>query len=94
MISPEHLCVSVGVCGEGSVQFSHSVMSDFATSGTVARQTSLPITNSKSLLKLMFIELVMPSNYLILCHPLLFLPSVFASIRVFPNFSGLQLGNL
>ena len=86
MISPEHLCVSVGVCGEGSVQFSHSVMSDFATSGTVARQTSLPITNSKSLLKLMFIELVKPSNYLILCHPLL-LPSIFPSIRVFSSES-------
>ena len=50
-----------------------------------ARQASLSITNSQSLLKLMSIELVMPSNHLILCHSLLLLPSVFPSIRVFPN---------
>ena len=52
----------------------------FATPWTAAHQASLPITNSQSLLKLMSIELVMPSNHLILCHPLLFLPSVFPSI--------------
>ena len=67
--------------------FSHSVMSDFVTPWTAARQASLFITNSQSLLKLMFIELVMPSNHLILCHPLLVLPSIFPSIRVFSNKS-------
>ena len=65
-----------------SVQFSHSVMSD---SWTAARQASLSITNSQSLLKLMSIESVMPSNHLNLCRPLLLLPSIFPSIRVFPN---------
>ena len=61
-------------------------MSDCATSWTAARQASLS-TNSRSLLKLMSIELVMPSNYLILCRPLLLLPSTFPSIRVFSNKS-------
>ena len=61
----------------------------FGTRWTVARQTSLFITNSQSLPKLMSIELVMPSNHLILCHPLLFLPSIFPSIRVFSNESAL-----
>ena len=56
----------------------------FATPWTAARQASLSV-NSRSLLKLMSIELVMPSNYLILCHPLLLLPSIFPSIRVFSN---------
>ena len=55
----------------------------FATPWTVALQASLSITNSWSLLKLMSIELVMPSNHLILCPPLLLLPSIFPSIRVF-----------
>ena len=59
------------------------------TPWTAAHQASLSITNSQSLLKLMSIELVMPSNHLILCHPLLFLPSIFPSIRVFSNDSGL-----
>ena len=60
----------------------------FVTPGTKARQASLSITNSRSSLKLMSIELVMPSNHLILCHhPLLLLPSVFPSIRVFSNDS-------
>ena len=59
----------------------------FATPWTAACQTSLSITNSKSLLKLLFIELVMPSNHLILYHPLLLLPSIFPSIRVFSNES-------
>ena len=58
----------------------------FATPWTAASQASLSITNSWSLLKLMFIESVMPSNYLILCHPL-HPPSVFFSIRVFSNES-------
>ena len=55
------------------------------TPWTAAHQTSLSITNSQSLLKLMPIELMMPSNHLILCHPLLLLPSIFPSIRVFSN---------
>ena len=57
------------------------------TPRTVACQASLSITNSWSVLKLMSIELVMPSKYLILCHPLLLLPSIFPSIRVFSNES-------
>ena len=57
------------------------------TPWTAACQTSLSFTISQSLLKLMSIELVMPSNHLILCHPLLFLPSIFPSIRVFSNES-------
>ena len=70
-----------------SVQFSHSVVSDSATPWTAACQASLSITNSWSLLKRMSIESVMPSNHLILCHPLLLLPSIFPSIRVFSNES-------
>ena len=66
-------------------------MTDSATPGTVARQASLSITNSQSLLKLMSIMLVMPSNHLILCHPLLFPPSVFPSIRIFSNKSILRI---
>ena len=58
---------------------------------TTAHQASLSVTNSWSLLKLMSIELVMPSNHLILCHPLLLLPSIFSSIRVFPNESVLPI---
>ena len=61
----------------------------FVTPWTAARQASLSITNSWSLLKLMSIGTVMPSNHLILCHPLLLLPSVFPSIRVFSNKSAL-----
>ena len=56
-----------------------------------ARQASLSITNSRSLLKLMSIELVMPSNHIILCHPLLLPPSVFPNIRVFSNESVLRI---
>ena len=59
------------------------------TRWTAACQESLSITNPWSLLKLMSIESVMPSNHLILCHPLLLLPSVFPSIRVFSNESAL-----
>ena len=62
----------------------------FATPWTTAHQASLFITNSQSLLKLMSIESVMPSNHLILCHPLL-LPSIFPSIRVFSNESALHI---
>ena len=59
------------------------------TPWTVACQASLSITNSQSLFKLISIELVMPSNHLILCHPLLLPPSIFPSIRVFSNESAL-----
>ena len=59
----------------------------FAMLWTAARQASLSITNSQRLPKLMSIESVMPSNHLILCHPLLLLPSIFPSIRVFSNES-------
>ena len=74
--------------GSSSVQFS-SVNQSRATlcaPWTAACQVSLSITNSQSLLKLMFIELIMPSNHFILCHPLL-QPSIFPSIRVFSNES-------
>ena len=59
----------------------------FVTPWTTARQASLSITNSRSLLQFVSIESVMPSNHLILCHPLLLLPSIFPSIRVFSNES-------
>ena len=65
-----------------SVQFSHSRCPIFSTPWTVACQASMFITNSRSLLKLMSIESVMPSNYLILYHPLLLPPSIFPSIRI------------
>ena len=63
----------------------------FATPWTAARQASLSITNSWSLLKLMLIESAMPSNHLTLCCPLLFPPSIFPSIRVFSNESALHI---
>ena len=61
------------------------------TPWTAACQASLSITNSRSLLKLMSIESAMPSNHLILCHPLLLLPSIFPNIRVFSNESVLHI---
>ena len=70
-----------------SVQFSHTVMSNSVTPWTAACQASLSTTNSRSLLKLMSIELVMLSNHLFLYHPLLLLPSIFPNIRVFSNKS-------
>ena len=70
-----------------SVQFSCSVISDSATPWT--DQDSLSTTNSQSIFKLMSIESVMPSNHLILCHPLLLLPSIFSRVRVFSNESAL-----
>ena len=63
----------------------------FVNPGTAAGQASLSITNTWSLLKLMPIQSMMPSNHLILCHPLLFLPSIFPSIRVFSNESVLHI---
>ena len=62
-----------------------------ATQWTAARQASLSIANSRSSLKSMSIESVMPSNHLILCRPLLLLPSIFPSIRVFSNKSALPI---
>ena len=74
------------------IQFS-SVQSctTLVTPTTAAHQASLSITNSQSLLKFMSIESLMPSNHLILCHPLLFLPSIFLSIRGFSNESALRM---
>ena len=72
-----------------SVQFSHVQL--FATPWTTARQASLSFTISWSLLKLMSIELVKPSNHLIRCRPLLLLPSIFPSIRVFSNETVLHI---
>ena len=63
----------------------------FVTPGTAAHQASLSMTNSQSLLKFTSIELVMPSNHLILCRPLLLLPSIFPSIRVFSSESVLHI---
>ena len=68
-----------------SVSSVHSVISTLCDPWTAARQDSLSITNFRSLLKLMSIESVMPSSYLILCCPLLLLPSIPPSIRVFSN---------
>ena len=70
-----------------SVHLSRSVMSDSETPWTAARQASLSITKSQSLLKLMSIKSVMPSNHLILCHPLLLPLSILQSIRVFSSES-------
>ena len=67
------------------IQFSCSVMSDSATPWTAACQAYLSITNCQSLFKLMYIKSVVPSNHLILCHPLILLPSIFSSNRVFSN---------
>ena len=79
--------------GRCEPQFSSVVQSCrlFATPWTAARQASLSNTNSQSLLKLTSIESVIPSNHLILCHPFLFPPSIFPSIRVFANESVLHI---
>ena len=71
--------------------FSCYVMSDSATPRTAAHQAFLSFTIFQSLLKLMSTELVMPSNHLILCCPLLLLPSILPSIRVFSNESALSI---
>ena len=97
-----YLCICICVCIYkylyvytciyvfSSVQ-SLSCVRRFVTPWTVACQASLSITNSWRLLKLMSIESVMPFNHLILCHPLLLLPSIFPSIRVFSNESALHI---
>ena len=82
--------ISPGFFSFSSVQLLSRVQL-FATPWIAARQGSLSITNSWSLLKLMSVESVMPSNHLILCLPLLLLPSVFPSIRVFSKESALRI---
>ena len=84
----EYIHITYGIFS--SVQ-SLSRVQLFATPRIVARQASLSITNSRSLLKLMPIESVMPSSHLILCHPLLLLPSIPPSIRIFSNESTLHM---
>ena len=74
-----------------SVQFSCSVVSNFANPYTAVCQASLSITNPLRLLKFISIESVMPFHHLILCHPLLLLPSIFPSIRVFSSESVLHI---
>ena len=84
-----------GLPTRAAVQFSSvqllSCVWLFVTPQTTACQASLSVTNSRSLLKLISIESVMPSNHLILCCPLLLLPSIFPSIRVFSNESALRI---
>ena len=86
-----HVTLCLKVCGLSSIHFSSIQLlchvQLFATPWTAVCQASLSITNSWSLPKLMSIELVMPSNQLILYHPLLFPPSIFPRIRVFSNES-------
>ena len=89
-----NLCVQVElILGVGKVQFSSVQLLRrvqlFATPGTAACQASLSITNSRIPPKPIPTESVMPSNHLILCHPLLLLPSIFPNIRVFSNESAL-----
>ena len=75
-----------------SVQFRHSVVSSSVTAWTAARQASLSFTISQRLLKRMSIESMMPSNRLTLGHPLLILPSIFPSVKVFSNELALSTG--
>ena len=83
------LCTSCTVVAAVIQSLSH--VQRFATPWTTTRQASLSITNSQNLHKLMSIPLVMPSNHLILCHPLLLPPSIFLRIRVFSNESVLRI---
>ena len=94
--SPHRACflvhLSLLILQFSSVQFSRSVMSDYLwPPWTTTHQASLSITNCWSLPKPVSIDSVMPSNHLILCHPLLLLPSIFPSIRFFSNESGLRI---
>ena len=93
-LQPCYLCRLWAFCWISiinSVRFSPSVMSDSAAPWTAARQASLSITDSWTLLKLMSMESVMLSNHPILCCPLFLLPSIFPSIRVFSNESVLRI---
>ena len=87
LISPLHNIITYCCCC-----YVASVVSDSVTPWTAACQASLSLTNSRSLLKLMSIESVMPSSHLILCRPLLLLPPIPPSIRVFSNESALHIG--
>ena len=80
-----YICTHIYKISQSVQSLSHVQL--FVTLWTAACQASLSITNSQSLLKLVSIKLVMPSNHLILCLPLLLLPSIFLSIRVFPSES-------
>ena len=83
--------MNFSIYGQFSSVQSHSCVQLFVTPWIIARQVSLSITNSWSLPKLRSIESVMPSNHLIFCRPLLLPPSIFPSIRVFPNESALRI---
>ena len=83
-------CLHLSVTHLSSVQFTQ-LCPTLCTPWTAAHQASLSITNFRNLLKLMSIKLVMPSNHLILCHPLLLLPSIFPRIRVFSKESVLHI---
>ena len=85
MLNNEHLHINIIVVQS----LSHIQL--FVTPWTAAPQASLSFTIFQSLLKVMFIESMIPSNHLILCHPLLLLPSIFPSIRVFSNESVLHI---
>ena len=97
-LSPSHLPHIVRYWALRIENKSHHVVQSlsrvwlFVTSWTIAHQVSLFFTNSQSLLKLMSIESMMPSNHLILCYPLLFLSSIFHSIRVFSSELTLRIG--
>ena len=85
-------CISIFLANnQFSVQFSSVAQSCPTLCETAAHQASLSITNSRGPPKPMSIKLMMPSNHLILCHPLLLLPSIFPSIRVFSNESALHI---
>ena len=91
LLSKHYSCITnVSKTAFSSVQLLRYVRL-FATPWTAARQASLSITNSRSLLKLMPLESVMPSNHLILCCPLFLPPSIFPSIRIFSNKSVLRV---
>ena len=90
MLNISSYACSLSACMD-SVQFSDSAMSNSLQPQGPARQASLYITNSLSLLKLMSVESVMSSNHLILCHPLLLLALIFPSIGVFSNESVLHI---
>ena len=92
--SMDYVVYGVATCVLSSVQFSHSVMSTSLRPCGLQHARPLSITNSWSLLKLLFIESVMPSNHLILCHLLLLLPSIWPRIRVFSNESALRIRRL
>ena len=91
MLRERHLLVDTVYCATGVLTSVYSVILDSATSWTAALQASLSFIISQSLLKLMSIEYVMPSNHLILCCPLLLPPSIFPSIRLFSNESVLRI---